>query len=401
VVRLAADLPQARPQWKDASKTIETVAISNTGKRALMTARGEVFSVPVEHGSVRNLTRTDGRREYAGLWSPGGEQVAYLVQEAEGQSLALIDQVGLGQERRIPLGPDYYELLDWSHGAQTIAYADNHLNLWLVDLAANLESDFSRIQFTPDLLPSDITGTEIYIAEAAGDKFQFQPGPVFGNLILADEINRAPAKAQSALLEAMEERQVTVSGTSHKLPELFLVLATQNPIEQEGTYPLPEAQMDRFLLHVYVDYASDADEQKILHLVRGEDAGTGAVNADEIPAQAVLDAPREVLKVEVSDPVERYMVALIAATRRPGEYADSPLADWISVGASPRGTLALDRASRAHAWMDGRNAVTPDDVKAVLHACLRHRVIISYDAEADGVTRDVVLDEVLKQVAVA
>ncbi|MFV8819899.1 AAA family ATPase [Haliea sp. E17] len=268
-------------------------------------------------------------------------------------------------------------------------------------LAANLESEFSRIQFTPDLLPSDITGTEIYIAEARDDKFQFQPGPIFGNLVLADEINRAPAKAQSALLEAMEERQVTVAGNTHRLPELFLVLATQNPIEQEGTYPLPEAQMDRFLLHVFVDYASDADEQKILRLVRGEDAGHGAGDKGVIPASAVLDARREVLAVTVADPVERYMVALIAATRRPTEYAGSPLAQWLSVGASPRGTLALDRASRAWAWLDGRTAVTPDDVKAVVHACLRHRLILSYEAEAEGVTRDAVLDEVLQQVAVA
>jgi MoxR-like ATPase len=268
-------------------------------------------------------------------------------------------------------------------------------------LAAHLESDFSRIQFTPDLLPSDITGTEIYISEASSDKFQFQPGPVFGNLILADEINRAPAKAQAALLEAMEERQVTVSGKTHALPELFLVLATQNPIEQEGTYPLPEAQMDRFLLHITVDYSTDDDERRILRLVRGEDAGTGATPADKIPARAVLDARAEVLAVQVSEAVERYMVAIVAATRRPSDYTHSPLAQWLSIGASPRGTLALDRASRALAWLDGRNAVTPDDVKAATHSCLRHRLILSYEAEADGVTPDQVLDEVLAQVAVS
>ncbi len=268
-------------------------------------------------------------------------------------------------------------------------------------LAANVESEFRRIQFTPDLLPSDITGTEIYIGEAETDKFQFQPGPVFGNLILADEINRAPAKAQAALLEAMEERQVTVAGKTHGLPDLFLVLATQNPIEQEGTYPLPEAQMDRFLLHIFVDYSSDDDEIKILNLVRSEDAGHGATNTDKIREQAVLDARREVLAVQVAGPVERYMVALIAATRRPSDYDRSGLAQWIKVGASPRGTLALDRASRAHAWLDGRDAVTPDDVKAVTHACLRHRLILSYEAEAEGVTKDQVLDEVLTQVAVA
>jgi MoxR-like ATPase len=267
-------------------------------------------------------------------------------------------------------------------------------------LAANVESQFRRIQFTPDLLPSDITGTEIYIGEAETEKFQFQPGPVFGNLILADEINRAPAKAQAALLEAMEERQVTVAGKTHGLPELFLVLATQNPIEQEGTYPLPEAQMDRFLLHVFVDYSSDDDELKILNLVRSEDAGHGKTNPDKIPEKAVLDARRDVLAVQVAKPVERYMVALVAATRRPADYEKSELAQWIRVGASPRGTLALDRASRAHAWLDGRDAVTPDDVRAVAHACLRHRLILSYEAEAEGVTKDKVLDEVLTQVAV-
>ncbi len=278
-------------------------------------------------------------------------------------------------------------------------------------LAANLESEFRRIQFTPDLLPSDITGTEIYTGEGAGGKFVFQQGPVFGNLILADEINRAPAKAQSALLEAMEERQVTVAGKTYKLPELFLVLATQNPIEQEGTYPLPEAQMDRFLLHVFVGYSSDENEAKILQLVRKEDAQAGARAAASntkpqvaapamIPAQAIADARKEVLAVQVSPAVEKYIVALIAATRRPGDFKDSKLAGWIKVGASPRGTLALDRAARAHAWLAGRTTAGPDDVKAVAHACLRHRLILSYEAEAEGITKDAVLDEVLKLVAV-
>jgi MoxR-like ATPase len=283
-------------------------------------------------------------------------------------------------------------------------------------LAANLESEFRRIQFTPDLLPSDITGTEIYTGEGAGGKFVFQQGPVFGNLILADEINRAPAKAQSALLEAMEERQVTVAGKTYRLPGLFLVLATQNPIEQEGTYPLPEAQMDRFLLHVFVGYSSDADEAKILQLVRREDAEQAAsakgqatsaqggpsasASPTKIPAQAIADARQEVLAVQVSPAVEKYIVAVIAATRRPGDYKDSKLAGWIKVGASPRGTLALDRCARARAWLDGRNTATPDDVKAVVGPCLRHRLILSYEAEAEGITKDTVLEEVLKFVAV-
>jgi MoxR-like ATPase len=267
-------------------------------------------------------------------------------------------------------------------------------------LAANLESEFRRIQFTPDLLPSDITGTEIYLGEAAGGKFEFQQGPVFGNLILADEINRAPAKAQAALLEAMEERQVTVAGKTHKLPDLFLVLATQNPIEQEGTYPLPEAQMDRFLLHVFVGYANDANERKILQLVRREDAGTKPETNGKIPSQSIFDARKQVLAVQVSDAVEKYMVALIAATRRPGDFKGSKLGTWIKVGASPRGTLALDRGARTLAWLDNRDTVTPDDVKAVAHACLRHRLILTYEAEAEGVTRDAVLDEVVKLVAV-
>ncbi|HSI14874.1 MAG TPA: MoxR family ATPase [Chthoniobacter sp.] len=267
-------------------------------------------------------------------------------------------------------------------------------------LAKNLESQFSRIQFTPDLLPSDITGTEIYTGEGAGGKFVFQQGPVFGNLILADEINRAPAKAQAALLEAMEERQVTIAGKTHPLPDLFLVMATQNPIEQEGTYPLPEAQMDRFLLHVFVGYSNDEDERKILRLVRGEDAGTAPATNSQVPASAVMDARKEVLAVQISETVEKYIVALIAATRRPGDFKESKIAQWIKVGASPRGTLALDRGARARAWLAGRDTATPDDVKDTLHACLRHRLILTYEAEAEGVTKDAVLDEIVKLVAV-
>ena len=268
-------------------------------------------------------------------------------------------------------------------------------------LSQSIESKFSRIQFTPDLLPSDVTGAEVYYSEGGKGEFQFQPGPLFGNLILADEINRAPAKVQAALLEAMEERQVTVAGKTHKLPELFLVLATQNPIEQEGTYPLPEAQMDRFLLHVFVKHPSDENERRILQLVRGEEAAAkGTGNHTLVTQQVIFEARKQVLTVKVADTIEQYIVALISATRNPGRYTED-LKRWILVGASPRGTLALDRASRANAWLQGRDHVLPDDVRAVVNTCLRHRVILSYEANAEGVTTDAVIDEIVKQVAVA
>lgn len=267
-------------------------------------------------------------------------------------------------------------------------------------LSQHLESDFSRIQFTPDLLPSDVTGGEILRPDG---EFEFRKGPVFGNLVLADEINRAPPKVQSALLEAMEERQVTVSGKRYDLPPLFMVLATQNPIEQEGTYPLPEAQMDRFLMHVRIDYPSDADEAKVMRLVRAESAASGDAAKSQPPPvsqQAVFDARAGIDQVSVRDVVENYMVALVAATRRPASFSEQ-LGKWIAIGASPRGTLALDRAARTNAWLQERDYVTPEDVQAIAHDCLRHRVSLSYEAGADGVSVDAVLDEVLKQVAVA
>ncbi|MGE0381530.1 MAG: AAA family ATPase [Hyphomicrobium sp.] len=268
-------------------------------------------------------------------------------------------------------------------------------------LSKAIESDFSRIQFTPDLLPSDVTGGEIYRAEGQGEgKFEFRQGPIFGNLVLADEINRAPAKVQSALLEAMEERQVTVSGTTYKLPDLFMVLATQNPIEQEGTYPLPEAQMDRFLMHVRITHPSDADEVKVLRLVRGEEGGSEGEPPPKIPQSEIFAARDEIHAVKLVEAVESYMVALIAASRRPAEFGDE-LKNWISIGASPRGTLALDRTSRAYAWLHGRDYVTPEDVQAVAHDCLRHRVSLSYEATADGKSSDDVIDELIRQVAVA
>jgi len=266
-------------------------------------------------------------------------------------------------------------------------------------MAKHIESKFSRIQFTPDLLPADVTGSEIYFEEGGKGQFKFQEGPIFGNLVLADEINRSPAKVQAALLEAMEERQVTVAGTTHPLPELFMVLATQNPIEQEGTYPLPEAQMDRFLMHIYIHQPADEDELKVLQLVRGEEAGNATQPPPPIPQQVIFDARKEVNAVATTEAIDRYFVALVSATRNPGKY-DKDLGRWIHVGASPRGTLALDRASRAYAWLQGRDHVTAEDVQAVAPDCLRHRIIPSYDASAEGKSNDDLLASVLKLVAV-
>jgi MoxR-like ATPase len=267
-------------------------------------------------------------------------------------------------------------------------------------MAKNLESDFSRIQFTPDLLPSDVTGTEIYYDEGGKGQFMFQKGPIFGNLILADEVNRAPAKVQAALLEAMEERQVTVAGKTYKLPELFMVLATQNPVEQEGTYPLPEAQMDRFLMHVTIGYPDDASEARIVRLVRQESGQASGEPPPAIAQAAVFEARSEIHQVTMAEPMERYLVSLIAATRRPAEFSKN-LGEWILVGASPRGSIALDKVSRAHAWLQGRDHVTPDDIRAVVHDCLRHRLMLTYEANAAGVSADAVVDELVTQVAVA
>ena len=271
-------------------------------------------------------------------------------------------------------------------------------------LARNLEADFSRIQFTPDLLPSDVTGTEIYYQEGGAGEFRFQPGPIFGNIVLADEINRAPAKVQAALLEAMEERQITVAGTTHELPELFMVMATQNPIEQEGTYPLPEAQMDRFLMKVLIDYPEAKDEVDVVRLVRSEEIGgpsNGTAGGDEpVPQAAVFEARREIHALHVSENIERYIVDLINATRYPEKYSDE-LRSWIQVGASPRGGIGLDKASRAHAWLHEQDHVTPDNVRAVVTDVLRHRVAKSYEASAAGVSSDQIIDALVKHVAVA
>jgi MoxR-like ATPase len=285
-------------------------------------------------------------------------------------------------------------------------------------LAKYLAADFSRIQFTPDLLPSDITGTEIYYSAEGKSEFRFQPGPLFANIVLADEINRAPAKVQAALLEAMEERQVTVAKTTHKLPDLFMVMATQNPIEQEGTYPLPEAQMDRFIMHVLIDYPDAAAEKEVYRLVRSEEMGNnkkveekknrmgekskGQVveGTEVIPQQAVFEARQEIHNIHLSENIEQYMVDLISATRYPERYSED-LKKWIQIGASPRGGIALDKCSRAHAWLKCEKYVSPDNVRAIVHNVLRHRIMLSYQAHASGITANRVIDEIVKRVAVA
>ncbi len=262
-------------------------------------------------------------------------------------------------------------------------------------LADHIEGDFKRIQFTPDLLPGDITGTEIYRPEEGS--FKFQQGPIFHNLILADEINRAPAKVQSALLEAMAERQVSVGGNTMPLEKLFLVMATQNPIEQEGTYPLPEAQLDRFLMHVVIGYPNAEAEQKILRLVRGEAMDQAPVIAEKMTQEDIFAARQETLNLHLSESVEKYIVQLIMATREPQHYGED-IANWIDYGASPRGTIALERCARAHAWLNGRDFVSPDDVQAVAHDVLRHRILLSFEAEASGMTTDKVINELILRV---
>jgi MoxR-like ATPase len=266
-------------------------------------------------------------------------------------------------------------------------------------LAGVLDASLGRIQFTPDLLPSDVTGTEVYQDVAGTQTLTFQQGPIFNNLVLADEINRAPAKVQSALLEAMEERQVTVAGKTYALPPLFMVLATQNPIEQEGTYPLPEAQMDRFLMKVNLAYPDSESELGIVQLVHDEES-PNAGESVKVEQEAVFAARDGVRQVHVSENVKRYLVDIVMATREPAHY-DSELSHWIEIGSSPRASIGLHRASRARAFLAGRDFVDPDDVRAVAHGVLRHRLILSYDALADSVTPDQIIDEILQQVAVA
>ena len=273
-------------------------------------------------------------------------------------------------------------------------------------LSTYVDCDFNRIQFTPDLTARDITGQEVlYTHEDGSHSYKFEKGPIFANLVLADEVNRAPAKAQSCLLEAMEERQVTVAAVSHKLPKLFMVMATMNPVEQQGTNPLAEAQLDRFMMHAYVDYPDEEAEVEVLRLVRAEektDVGNKKKDKPEIkkmPQETIFMARSEIDEITISPQMERYIVDLVFATRYPERYSYQ-LKSCIKCGVSPRGSLALDRAVRAHAWFSGRKEVTQADIKAMIYSCLRHRLPISDDAKKDNVTAEVVIDEIMKEVKI-
>ncbi len=319
-----------------------------------------------------------------------------------GRSLTecIIGQSGLINRILIALLTDGHLLVEGAPGlAKTRA---------IKELSERLEAEYQRIQFTPDMLPADITGTEIY--RPTDGSFNFQPGPLFNNLILADEINRAPAKVQSALLEAMAEQQISVGQKTYPLPKLFLVMATQNPIEQEGTYPLPEAQLDRFMMHVVVNYPDSSHEAEILRMVRQESAdraaddglqsqGVASGSEDTLSLDQLFQARQDVLQVHMSPDVEQYLVRLTTLTRD-AERVSRDMSRWISFGVSPRGTIALDAASRAHAWLAGRDYVSPDDIQAVIHDVLRHRLLLSYEAEADQMSADDVIDQLLRHVGV-
>ena len=267
-------------------------------------------------------------------------------------------------------------------------------------LADCIEGDFQRLQFTPDLLPADLTGTEIY--QRSNDSFRFQPGPLFHNIVLADEINRAPAKVQSALLEAMSERQISVGRKTHYLPDLFMVMATQNPIEQEGTYPLPEAQLDRFLMQVNVDYPDYDSEKQILELARREalsELEEKTTHSAILTPATIAQARRAVLDLHMADPLKEYIVQLILATRNPQSCGEK-MGRWIEYGASPRATIALDRCARAHAWLQGKEYVTPENIQAIIHDVLRHRLILTFEAEAEGISSKEAIDELLHHIPV-
>ena len=307
-------------------------------------------------------------------------------------SAKIIGQQGLIERLLIAILADGHLLVEGAPGlAKTRA---------IKVLGEGIEGDFHRVQFTPDLLPADLTGTEIYRPQDGS--FKFQRGPLFHNLILADEINRAPAKVQSALLEAMAERQITVGSETYPLPEIFLVMATQNPLEQEGTYPLPEAQLDRFLMHVRVGYPSGEDEKAILALTRQEarsQPGDSQVATAAISQQSLLEARDAVLDIHLDSSLEDYIIEIVLATRSTERYGDE-LAGWIQHGASPRATMALDRCARAYAWLNNRDYVVPEDIQLIAPDVLRHRIILSFEAEADGKTADSCIDEVLSRVAV-
>lgn len=304
----------------------------------------------------------------------------------------VIGQEGLTLRLIIALLADGHLLVEGAPGlAKTTA---------IKTLATGLEADFHRVQFTPDLLPADITGTDIYRPQDGS--FRFQHGPIFHNLVLADEINRAPAKVQAALLEAMGEHQVTIGRSSYPLPELFLVMATQNPIEQEGTYPLPEAQLDRFLLYVRVQYPTVESERRIAELVRNQAKATpldAVGQVSPIPQKVLFAARQDIWNVHFAPTLEEYLVQLVVATRDPAPYSNT-LKRWVRFGASPRATIGLERCARAHAWLEGRDYVSPEDIQAMAHDVLRHRILLTFEAEAEGITPDHVVSEILNHVAV-
>lgn len=312
-------------------------------------------------------------------------------------SQAIIGQQVLVERLLVALLADGHLLVEGAPGlAKTRA---------IQSLAEHLDVTFQRIQFTPDLLPADLTGTEIFYAQTG--EFSFRAGPVFSNFVLADEINRAPAKVQSALLEAMAERQVTAGGKTRPLPDVFMVMATQNPLEQEGTYPLPEAQLDRFLLHTWVSYPNAADELAIMRLVRNEKSAAAIQPASviqptslQMPQSSILEARQAVQQVHLAEPLERYIVDLVQATRQAARY-DEQLGRYIRMGASPRASLALDRCSRALAWLKGRAEVLPEDIQQLAPDVLRHRILLSYEADAEGIRADTVIQRLLRLVALA
>ena len=321
-------------------------------------------------------------------------QSAFVTNLMTGMDQVIVGQKHLIESLLIGLLSDGHILLEGVPGlAKTLA---------IKTLASLIDSKYSRVQFTPDLLPADIIGTMIYSQK--DEQFIAKKGPIFANFVLADEINRAPAKVQSALLEAMAERQVSVGGKQYKLPQLFMVMATQNPIEHEGTYNLPEAQLDRFLMYIKINQPEAATERKILQLVRNEENDT-QTTADSvaqfkskfgiIQAEDVFAARQEAYKIHCSDAVEEYLIQLIMATRHPEKY-DESLKNTIAFGASPRATIALDKCAKINAWLSGRDFVTPEDIHAVVYDVLRHRIILSFEAQAGGLTSDDIITRLLK-----